>query len=280
MREILDGAVVVVTGATRGIGRHVALGAADLGATVVVAGRTSRAHRNPVLTGTVEDTVDELIARGVPALGVQADLSDEDGTQRIVDRTLESFGRCDVLVNNAAYTYNGTVLGIPSRRWERGFRVQVTAPLQLCQGFVPGMVDRGSGLVVNVSSGASQHITPGLALYQTTKLAMERWSQHLAADLSGTGVAVNALQVDRVVATEGWHHILETRGRELAMGGSHDAEVMAPELAASHILWMLDRPATWTGQVVCFDDITALGGPPAPPSHRRTPIAAGAKEPA
>src|SRR6516225_7152952 len=102
----LDGAVAVVTGSTRGIGRAVASALGRAGADVVVVGRSGSASPDPRLPGTVDEMV--------------------------VERALAWRGRCDVLVNNAAFTSNGPIMSVPWRRWQKAFRVQVVAPLQLC----------------------------------------------------------------------------------------------------------------------------------------------------
>lgn len=258
----LDGAVAVVTGATRGIGRAVASSLAAAGAHVVVVGRSSETSGNQPLPGTVEAIASSLIKAGFEALPVQADLTDPAQTERIVEETLAWKGRCDILVNNAAYTSNGPIMTVPWRRWASAFRVQVGAPLQLCQGLVAGMVERSCGRVVNVSSGASRRLTPGLALYSASKLAMEQWSDYMALELTDSGVAVNTLRVDMIVATEGFRHVLETQGEEFATGGQGLKAVISSETAGSHILWMLRQPTTWAGNTVGFADITAAGGPP------------------
>ena len=257
----LDGSVVVVTGATRGIGRATAFTLGRAGAAVVVVGRSGQDAPDPRLPGTVEEVAAALGAAGVDALPVQADLNDPDATQQIVERTLGWQGRCDVLVNNAAYTSNGPVMQVPWRRWQTAFRIQVVAPLQLCHGFVPGMLERGHGQVINVSSGASQSLTPNLGLYSTSKLAMERWSEYMELEVGGKGVSFNTLRVDRIVATEGFQYVMETQGEDVATGGQGMAAVMSPEEAAAHLLWMATRPAAWTGNTVGFADIAALGGP-------------------
>ena len=257
----LAGAVAVVTGATRGIGRAAAFALGRAGARVVVVGRSGEEAPDPRLPGTVEEAAAALGAEGVEALPVQADLTDPEATQRIVERTLDWHGRCDILVNNAAYTSNGPVMQVPWRRWQTAFRVQVVAPLQLCQGLVPGMLERGQGRVINVSSGASQSLTPNLGLYSTSKLAMERWTEYMGLEVGGGGVSFNTLRVDRIVATEGFRYVLETQGEDVATGGQGMAAVMPSEEAAAHLLWMACRPVTWTGNTVGFADIAATGGP-------------------
>jgi NAD(P)-dependent dehydrogenase (short-subunit alcohol dehydrogenase family) len=262
----LTSAVAVVTGATRGIGRQAAFALGRAGARIVAVGRTSDTALNPVLPGTVEEVTALMAAEGIDARPVQADITDASGTQRVIDRTLEWFGRCDVLVNNAAFTSNGPIMAVPWRRWERAFRAQVVSPLQMCQAFVPGMLDRGYGRVVNVSSGASQSMMPNLALYSVSKQAMERFTDYLDFELGGRGVSFNTLRVDRLVRTEGWQHVADTQGVEMATGGSGDVSgSMTAAEAGAHIAWMVGQPSSWSGQTVGFADITALGGPPTPP---------------
>lgn len=258
----LQGAVAVVTGSTRGIGRAVASALGDAGARVVVVGRSGEGAPGHGLPGTVESVVAELGAEGVEALAVRADLSDPDQTQGVVDQVLQWHGRCDLLVNNAAFTSNGPIMSVPWRRWQTAFRVQVVAPLQLCQGFVPGMVDRGDGRVVNVSSGAALSMTAGLSLYATSKQAMERWNDFMQLEVGGQGVSFNTLRVDRIVATEGFTHVLETQGERVATGGQGLSSVMSSGEAAQHVVWMATRPTGWSGHTVGFADIAALGGPP------------------
>ena len=260
----VQGAVAVVTGATRGIGRAAADALGRAGAKVVIVGRTGQDKPNARLPGTLEEAAGQMAAEGIEVHTVQADLADVDATARIVDDTLGWYGRCDILVNNAAFTSNGPIIDIPWRRWQTAFRLQVVAPLQLCQGFLPGMMERGRGRIINISSGASQALTANLALYSVSKAAMERWNEYMSFELGGRGVSFNTLRVDRLVASEGFQYVLETQGEEIATGGHGISSVMSSEQAAEHIVWMVGQPTDWTGHTVGFDDITALGGPPTP----------------
>jgi NAD(P)-dependent dehydrogenase (short-subunit alcohol dehydrogenase family) len=258
----LRGKVTVVTGATRGIGRQTALAAGRAGSAVVLVGRSRDGDTDQALPGTLESVAAELARIGALAKWVQADLTDPQSTATVIERTLEWFGRCDCLVNNAAYTSNGGILAIPWSRWEKGFRVQVTAPLQLIQGFVPGMLERGVGRVVNVSSDSAAHVAEGLALYSTTKLAMERLTDYLHFELGGRGVSFNALHIEIGVLTESWNWVVETQGAERATLGGAVTETTSPEQVGAQIAWMLTQPDDWSGRIIGCQEVATMGGPP------------------
>lgn len=253
--------MAVVTGATRGIGRETALALAAAGATVVLVGRSREGSAHQVLPGTLESVAAELAALGQPGRWVQADLTDPAAARTVIDQTLEWYGRCDVLVNNAAYTSNGGILEVPWGRWEKGFRLQVTAPLQLVQGFVPGMLERGVGRVVNLSSDAASRLAEGLSLYSVTKQAMERLTEYLHHELGGKGVSFNTYHIEIGVTTETWNYVVETQGEERATLGGTVTETTSPERVAAQIRWMLLQPAEWSGQTVTCRQIAAVGGP-------------------
>jgi NAD(P)-dependent dehydrogenase (short-subunit alcohol dehydrogenase family) len=255
------GAVAVVTGATRGIGRQAAIALGRAGARLVLVGRTGAESPSAVLPGSLDEVAGGLAAEGIEARTVQADLTDPAETKSIVDRTLEWYGGCDILVNNAAYTSNGPIIDIPWSRWQKAMRAQVVAPLQLVQGFVPGMQARGRGRVVNVSSAAAVALASGLALYSVSKQAMERLNDYLHLELGGGGVTFNVLRIERVVATEGWRHVYDTQGAEVATMGGSVTDVIAPEVVGRQIEWMVRQPDGWSGQVVGCDDVSRAGGP-------------------
>lgn len=257
----VSGAVTVVTGATRGIGKQAAIALGRAGARLLLVGRTRADAPNRMLPGTLDSVAAELAAEGIEARVVQADLTDADQTQEIVTRTLEWFGRCDVLVNNAAYTSNGPVLEVPWSRWQKAMRAQVVAPLQLVQGFVPGMLERGSGRVVNVSSAAASSLAAGIALYSVSKQAMERLNDYLHLELGGRGVSFNVLHIERMVATEGWQHVYDTQGEAVATMGGNVSDVVAPDGVGRQIEWLVRQPAEWSGQIVSCADVARMGGP-------------------
>lgn len=257
----LAGSVAVVTGATRGIGKQAAIALGRAGAHVVLVGRTRDDAPNPVLPGTLDSVAAELAAEGIDARLVQADLTSAEQTQAIVTSTLDWYGRCDVLVNNAAYTSNGPILEIPASRWEKAMRAQVAAPLQLVQGFVPGMLERGGGRVISISTSTAATLSPGLALYSVSKQAMERLNDYLHLELGGGGVSFNVLHIDLLVATEGWQYVHDTQGADVATLGGTVTDIVEPEPIGRQIEWLAEQPSEWSGQIVTPRGVEALGGP-------------------
>lgn len=254
----LDGAVTVVTGATRGIGRAAALALGRAGAELVIVGRSTREHPYAFAPGTLEEVMDQLHGEGIEAIPVQADLTDAAQVNEVVERTLEWRGRCDVLVNNAAYTSNGPIMDVPARRWQTGFQMQVTTPLQLIQAFVPGMLERGSGRVLNIGTRAARDLIINMGLYGVTKTAQERMTKFLDFEVGGRGVSFNVFCVNQVVTTEGWHVVLENQGEEIAMGGLTYDDLVSPEECAAIIEWMVRQPSSWSGQSLTIEELRAL----------------------
>ena len=254
----LRGAVAVVTGATRGIGRVTAAFLARAGADVAVVGRSTAERPDAFAPGTLEEVVTQLEAEGVAALGVQADLTDPASVATVVEQTLAWRGRCDVLVHNAAYTSNGPILEIPPRRWQTGFQMQVTTPLQLCQALVPGMLERGRGRVIMIGTRAAREPLDDLGLYGVTKAAADRMTMQLHHELGGRGVSFNVFCIDQVVTTEGWYVVREHQGEEIAMGGYTASELVSPEECAEIVTWMAQQPSSWSGNSLVLRELRAL----------------------
>jgi len=140
-------------------------------------------------------------------------------------------------------------------------RAQVAAPLQLVQGFVPGMLERGGGRVINVSSSVATITSPGLALYSVSKQAMERLNDYLHLELSGRGTSFNVLHIDVLVATEGWQYVHDTQGADVATAGGSVADLVEAEALGQQIEWLAEQPSEWSGHIVTPSAVQALGGP-------------------
>jgi NAD(P)-dependent dehydrogenase (short-subunit alcohol dehydrogenase family) len=190
--------VCVITGASRGIGRAAAVEFARLGCDLVVAARTDvpRAGKE----GALGDVIGEIEALGRRVLAVRCDVGRQADLDNLVERTLSEFGRCDILINNAAVTSGKVFLkldGITRNEFEKFMAVNLIGPLMLTQSFTRGMCERGQGLVFNVSSGAAQLEEIGGAdegapvgiTYGTSKAALNRLSNAMSRELFPSGVS-------------------------------------------------------------------------------------------
>ena len=194
------GRTVLITGAGRGIGRAVALGLADAGASLILVARSA---------SQLSETRDLVIARGARPGQVRivaADLGDEEQRRGAVEAA--AAGQVDILINNAAIVEPlGATATVPAAELRRAFEVNVVAPAALTAAVLPGMLDTGWGRIVNVSSGvvASPDAMIGANAYATTKAALEAHTLNLAAELRGTGVTVNVYRPGRVdTAMQAW----------------------------------------------------------------------------
>jgi citronellol/citronellal dehydrogenase len=245
----LAGKVVLVTGASRGIGAAIAERFAADGARVAVSARTVEDGDHP-LPGSIAATVRTIVEAGGEAIGVAADLSDAADRDRLVSEVGERLGPIDVLVNNAAVTYFEPVETFDDSHFDLMFEVQVRAPFALSRTVVPTMRARGGGWILNISSGAARHPRPpyrrgmrGGTVYGMCKAALERFTTGLAAEVQADGIAVNVLSPSGLVATPGVLHHGLTR--------NVPAELLEPPEAmaeAAHVLCTGD-PATATGQI-------------------------------
>ena len=245
----LHDTVALVTGASRGVGRAVAIALAQAGADVACAARAT--DDSPLkLPGTVDETVRQVEAAGRRGLAVPTNLASEADVERMVRRTIEHFGRIDVLINNAAITFAGD-LALPMKRYDLIMAVNLRAALQAIQLVAEGMQARRAGAIVNVSSAAGLHPFPGLMAYGMSKAAMERMSIDVAQQLRPFGIAVNTFRIDVPVASEGFVANLP----DVDHGDWEPTEV-----PAEGIIWMLCQPPTYTGHNVGMVELRAAHG--------------------
>jgi NAD(P)-dependent dehydrogenase (short-subunit alcohol dehydrogenase family) len=207
----MDGRVAIVTGASRGIGRHIAERFAAEGAAVALVARTLDPGTSR-LAGSITEVVERIRAAGGHAVAVPADLTAPDEVETIVARAEATLGPVDTLVNNAGVNFYGPALEIPVRRYGLMFQMMVHAPFRLCQLASPGMVERGRGWILNITSKQARHpkgppypewTRDGCVPYGMCKIALDRLTTGLAAELEGRGVSVNALGTSGLVMTPG-----------------------------------------------------------------------------
>ncbi len=181
----LTGKTALVTGASRGIGRALALGLATAGADIALSARDETA------LAQVREQVEAL---GRRAIVLPADVTDPQACQRLVTDAVAALGQLDVLVNNAGgSSYMGPFTDLRFSGWEKTMRLNVDSSVHLSQVAGRHMVERGSGSVVNVASVAGLTATPLLAAYGASKAAVISLTKTLAFEWGGSGVRVNAL---------------------------------------------------------------------------------------
>jgi NAD(P)-dependent dehydrogenase (short-subunit alcohol dehydrogenase family) len=207
----MEGRVAIVTGASRGIGQHIAERFAAEGAAIALVARTVTSGTSP-LPGSIEEVAARIRDAGGRAAAVPADLTAPDEVETIVARAEDALGPVDTLVNNAGVNFYGPALDIPDRRFALMMQMMVHAPFRLCQLAVPGMVERGRGWVLNITSKQARHpigppypdwASDGCVPYGMCKGALDRLTTGLAAELHGTGVSVNSLGTSGLVMTPG-----------------------------------------------------------------------------
>ena len=224
----LDGKVVIVTGAGSGIGRAAAGMLAEEGAQVVVAGR----RLDPVVKAAAE-----IEARGGRAVARQADVEDEAQARDLARWTLKRFGRVDILVNNAGHSSRvKSVRWVDSDTWDSVLRVNVTGPYLLIQEVLPGMLERGEGTIITVTSFAALNPSGlGGAAYGAAKAGALNLMRNVNLELRNRGIRACAIvpaEVDTPILNR----------RPMPPTAEQRATMMKPEDVASAILFCATMP--------------------------------------
>jgi dehydrogenase/reductase SDR family member 1 len=201
VRRALSGRVAVVTGASRGLGKGIALGLGEAGATVYVTGRSTSASKAS-LPGTIEETAAEVTRLGGKGVAVRCDHRDDGDVEVLFGRVRREHARLDVLVNNAFASPEQRVLWggrrfweIPLALWDDLIDVGLRSHFVASWFAVPIMIEQGQGLIVNVAShaagGSGKSATSRVILpYSVGKAGLQRLSADMAVELRDTGVAV------------------------------------------------------------------------------------------
>lgn len=271
MTSRLDGRAAIVTGASRGLGRAIALALAAEGAAVAVVGRTEQVW-DERLPGTIGQTVADIESAGGRAVAVRADLLDRDDIARLVIQAREALGPITILVNNAAFTAPGRppragdearpkrqsatakpgwppLLGTPLAAYRRHFEISVFGAYELMQLVSPDMIAAGFGSIINITSVASRMPGEGpyadrnggvLPGYGGSKAALEHLTWCAAFDLQDHNVAVNALSPSKAILTPG----LSYYAREF------DEVATAEEFARAAVELALVDAGTVTGRTI------------------------------
>lgn len=183
----LEGKVVLVTGARQGLGKSISLGMADAGADLVVCDRVTD-------DGKLDETAREIEAKGRKTLTLGGDITVEEDVNNIVEKSLEKFGKIDVLVNNAGVTSQDSFLNLPYRRWRLILSVNLDGTFLCSKVVLPHMLEKKSGMIINVSSILAHQIRMNIA-YGVTKAGVERFTLGLAREMRREeGIAITCIR--------------------------------------------------------------------------------------
>jgi len=180
----LNGRVAVVTGASRGFGRAIALGLAQAGADVVLAARTLPA---------LQELAKEIEALGRQALPVEADMGDANAIVQLASATIEKFGKVDILVNNAGVGGSLPFLNIAVDEWQRIMDINLKGYVLCTQAFGKHMFKAKYGRIINISSAMGEYPLPFLTHYAASKGAINAFTKSLAQEWATRGITVNAI---------------------------------------------------------------------------------------
>ena len=191
----LAGRTAIVTGASRGIGRELALALAANGCNVVVAAKTTEPQ--PTLPGTIHTVADEVEQLGAQALPFQLDVRDDKKIQDCVDTTMKEFGRVDYLINNAGALWWKPIEETPMFRYDLINGINSRASFALAAACLPHMREAGYGHIVNQSPPIELDKLAGMTAYYISKFGMTLGALGIAQEYKGKGVAANSIWVSR-----------------------------------------------------------------------------------
>jgi NAD(P)-dependent dehydrogenase (short-subunit alcohol dehydrogenase family) len=239
----LRGRVAVVTGGTRGIGRAIAEGFLCAGATVVVASRKADA---------CAETEAHLRALGGDALGVPTHMGDIDAINALVDRTVDQYGRLDIVVNNAANALTLPFGHLTEEAWEKSLGTNLRGPVFLVERALPHLEASGNAAVLNVISAGAFLFSANTAMYSAAKAGLMAMTRSMAAAFAEKGIRVNALApgtVDTDMVRNNTPETVESMTKASFMRRAADPD----EMVGPALLLCSDAGSFITGQVVIAD---------------------------
>lgn len=244
--------IVLITGASTGIGQATAVAFAREGATVVLAARSEE---------RLQQVSDEIEQYGRPALVLPVDVADRDGVFTMMARIMDSFGRIDILINNAGMTQTGVDTPLPELfhklpflQWQREFDLNLNTCFHVTRAVLPHMLQTGYGRIVNIASVTGPLVTfPGTAGYSAAKSGMVGLTRAVAHEVAGQGITVNAV-------APGWIATHSSQPEEI-QAGLHTPVGRAgkPEEIARVVVFLASEGCSYlTGQMLVVDGGNSL----------------------
>lgn len=244
MSEALKGQTALVTGASRGIGRSIALGLADLGANVAVNYAGSDA--------AAAEVVEAIRAKGVSAIAVKSNVGRTEEADAMVKQVLETFGRIDILVNNAGITRDNLIMRMKEEEFDQVIETNLKGVFNCLKAVTRPMMKQRYGRIINISSVVGALGNPGQANYVAAKAGVIGLTKSAARELASRGITVNAV-APGFIDTDMTRELPEDM-REGLLGGIPLARLGQPEEIAGVVAFLASSSASYmTGQVLHVD---------------------------
>lgn len=262
----LAGKTAIITGASRGIGREIALRFAREGASVVLSAKT--VHPNPRLPGTLGEVQREVEALGAKCLVCPCDVRDENRIVEVVNETTSAFGGVDILINNAGALWWKPVLETPVKRLDLVMSVNVRAAFLFSQAVLPSMIERGGGHIVNMSPPIDLSKLKGYVAYFISKYGMTMLTHGLAEEVREHHIAVNSLWPVTAIDTAAVRNYgvgTEDQWRKPAILADATLELVTLDPARLTGQALSDEEVLRTAGVTDFSDYAVVPGTEPPP---------------
>jgi acetoacetyl-CoA reductase len=239
----LEGAVIVVTGAGRGIGRAIAEELGQDGAKVVV----NYAHSK----GPAEELVAQLQQSGSESIAVLADVFDPEQATRLIEETIQRFGRIDVLVNNAAINIDRTMKNLSTEDWDTVIKADLSSYFYTVKAALPYFMQQKSGKIINISSMNAQTGSFGQANYTAAKAGIIGFTKTAALELARYNVTVNAI-CPGYIATE-MFEIIPEKTKEAILARIPLGRAGTPQEVARAVRYLIVDGDYYTGETLSIN---------------------------
>jgi citronellol/citronellal dehydrogenase len=247
--ESIKDRVAIITGASRGIGRALALGLAKEGCHIVVAAKSVESTER--LPGSIYSVAKEVESLGASALPIQVDVRDGDQIETMVAQAMERFGRIDILINNAGALWWQPVLDTPAKRFDLVMAVNVRAAFLTARAVLPHMMERKWGHIINMSPPIDLKIIPGKVAYFISKFGMTLLTHGLAEEVREQHIAVNSLWPVTIIESQA----------SINWGLGNRETWRKPDILVDCVLQLVQKdPEEITGQALLDEDFLRQQG--------------------
>jgi citronellol/citronellal dehydrogenase len=245
----LKGRVAIITGASRGIGRAIALGLARESCNIVIAAKSTESTDK--LPGSIYSVAKEVEAAGAQALPFQVDVRDAEQIEALVGQAVKRFGRIDVLINNAGALWWQPLSETPAKRFDLVMGVNVRAAFLAARAALPHMIERQWGHIINMSPPIDLKVVPGKVAYFISKFGMTLLTHGLAEEVRAANVAVNSLWPVTIIESQA----------SINWGLGNRALWRKPDILVDCVLRLVRKdPGELTGQALLDEDFLRKEG--------------------